>query len=61
MADGSKGRVIGIVAAAGSGERMGGVQKAFTPLLGREMVAYSLQIMQSIRQHGWFWVWVSPR
>lgn len=46
MADGSQGRVIGIVAAAGSGERMGGVQKAFTPLLGREMVAYSLQIMQ---------------
>ena len=46
MTDGSDGRVIGIIAAAGSGERMGGVQKAFQPLLGREMVAYSLQVME---------------
>lgn len=46
MTDGSDGRVIGIIAAAGSGERMGGAQKAFQLLLGREMVAYSLQVME---------------
>ena len=40
------GATTGIIVAAGSGERMGGVQKAFTPLLGREMVAYSLQVME---------------
>ena len=38
--------VIAIIVAAGSGERMGGVQKAFMPLLGREMVAYSLRVME---------------
>ena len=40
------GAVTGIIVAAGSGERMGGVQKAFAPLLGREMVAYSLRAME---------------
>ncbi len=40
------GRTTGIIVAAGSGERMGGVQKAFTPLLGREMVAYPLRAME---------------
>lgn len=40
------GGTTGIIVAAGSGERMGGVQKAFAPLLGREMVAYSLQVME---------------
>lgn len=40
------GATTGIIVAAGSGERMGGVQKAFAPLLGREMVAYSLRAME---------------
>ena len=38
--------VIGVIVAAGSGVRMGGVEKAFQPLLGREMVAYSLRVME---------------
>ncbi len=38
--------VTAIIVAAGSGERMGGVQKAFQPLLGRAMVAYSLRVME---------------
>ena len=40
------GPVVAIIVAAGAGERMGGVQKAFTPLLGRMMIAYSLQAME---------------
>ncbi len=40
------GATTGIIVAAGSGERMGGVQKAFQPLLGRAMVAYSLRAME---------------
>lgn len=40
------GATTGIIVAAGSGERMGGVQKAFQPLLGRMMAAYSLQVME---------------
>ena len=37
---------VGIIVAAGSGERMGGVEKAFAPLLGRVMVSYSLRAME---------------
>ncbi len=40
------GATTGIIVAAGSGERMGGVQKVFQPLLGRMMVAYSLRAME---------------
>ena len=42
----ASGPVTGIIVAAGSGERMGGVQKAFAPLLGRMMVSYSLRAME---------------
>ena len=37
---------VGIIVAAGSGERMGGVEKTFAPLLGRVMVSYSLRAME---------------
>ncbi len=37
----------GIIVAAGSGERMGGVEKAFHVLLGDEMAAYSLRAMEA--------------
>ena len=37
---------IGIIVAAGSGARMGGVEKTFAPLLGRMMVSYSLRAME---------------
>ena len=40
------GPVVAIIVAAGAGERMGGMQKAFAPLLGRMMIAYSLQAME---------------
>jgi len=36
-----------IIVAAGSGERMGGVEKAFQLLLGDEMAAYSLRAMEA--------------
>ena len=42
----SRGPTVGIIVAAGSGERMGGVEKAFAPLLGRMMVSYSLRAME---------------
>lgn len=41
------GSTTGIIVAAGSGERMGGVQKAFQHLLGDEMAAYSLRVMEA--------------
>ncbi len=41
------GATTGIIVAAGSGERMGGVQKAFQLLLGDEMAAYSLRTMEA--------------
>ena len=44
--------VTAIIVAAGSGERMGGVQKAFQPLLGRAMVAYSLRAMENSPEIG---------
>ena len=46
------GSVVAIIVAAGAGERMGGVQKAFTPLLGRMMIAYSLQAMDDVGEIG---------
>ena len=42
----SRGPTVGIIVAAGSGERMGGVEKAFAPLLGRMIVSYSLRAME---------------
>ena len=44
--------VTAIIVAAGAGERMGGVQKAFQPLLGRAMVAYSLRAMEDSPEIG---------
>ena len=41
------GATTGIIVAAGSGERMGGIQKAFHLLLGDEMAAYSLRVMEA--------------
>ena len=41
------GATTGIIVAAGSGERMGGVEKAFHVLLGDEMAAYSLRAMEA--------------
>ena len=41
------GGTTGIIVAAGSGERMGGVEKAFHLLLGDEMAAYSLRVMEA--------------
>lgn len=35
-----------IVVAAGSGERMGGVEKAFLPALGRPLIAYTLSVLE---------------
>ena len=46
------GSVVAIIVAAGAGERMGGVQKAFAPLLGRMMIAYSLQAMDEVNEIG---------
>lgn len=39
--------VTAIVVAAGSGQRMGGVDKAFLPLDGRPLIAYPLHVFQS--------------
>lgn len=36
-----------LIAAAGSGQRMGGVYKPLTPLNGRPMIAYSLEAFQT--------------
>ena len=44
--------VTAIIVAAGSGERMGGVQKAFQPLLGRAMAGYSLRAMEDSPEIG---------
>ena len=41
------GATTGIIVAAGSGERMGGIQKAFHLLLGDEMATYSLRVMEA--------------
>ncbi|MDA1096370.1 MAG: 2-C-methyl-D-erythritol 4-phosphate cytidylyltransferase [Chloroflexi bacterium] len=35
-----------IVVAAGSGERMGGVEKAFLQVLGRPLIAYTLSVLE---------------
>ncbi len=42
----TKKRARAIIVAAGSGERMGGLQKAFVPLLGRVMAWYSLRALE---------------
>lgn len=39
------GDAVGIVVAAGSGERMGGEPKAFIEVLGRPMIMYSLEVL----------------
>jgi 2-C-methyl-D-erythritol 4-phosphate cytidylyltransferase len=41
------GRVGAVVVAAGSSRRMGGVDKVFAPLLGRPLVAYSLDALEA--------------
>ena len=46
-ADGS---VAAIVVGAGQGQRMGGVDKAFLPLLGRPLLAYAVDALEACPQ-----------
>ena len=41
---------VAVLVAAGSGQRMGGVPKAFTPLLGRPLISYSLRALEETPQ-----------
>lgn len=42
----SKGKVGAIIAAAGSGERMGNMDKIFVPLRGKPLLAWSVDTCQ---------------
>ena len=63
--DASEGDIIpkvgAIVVAAGHGRRMGGVDKIFAPLLGRPLIAYSLQVLNECPQVGAIVLVVSSR
>lgn len=42
-----KGRVGAVIVGAGGGKRLGGVEKAFLPVLGRPLMAYAVEAFQS--------------
>ncbi len=44
------GRVGAIIVGAGSGQRLGGVEKAFLPVAGRPLIAYSVEIFNRCPQ-----------
>ncbi|MDE2992540.1 MAG: NTP transferase domain-containing protein, partial [Chloroflexota bacterium] len=44
------GLVAAIVVGAGQGQRMGGVDKAFLPLLGRPLLAYAVDALEACPQ-----------
>ena len=44
------GSVAAVVVGAGQGQRMGGVDKAFLPLLGRPLLAYAVDVLEACPQ-----------
>jgi 2-C-methyl-D-erythritol 4-phosphate cytidylyltransferase len=48
--DGPVGRVAAIVVGAGAGRRLGGADKAFLPLLGRPLLAYSIDAFDGVTE-----------